>query len=113
MSAAAPLVLGEDGSRGTGSPEPRPARRLSAVPDATPGEAASPDLSVLVVEDDPAMRLLITYNLEAEGFRVVAATTGREGLQLAASECPDVVLLDVMLPDLGGFGVAERLRPLP
>jgi len=59
------------------------------------------------------MRLLVTVNLELAGFRVTAAATGAEGLELAESERPDVVLLDVMLPDLGGFEVAERLPETP
>lgn len=59
------------------------------------------------------MRLLCQVNLESEGFRVVVAAAGREALSLAASEQPDVVLLDVMLPDLGGFEIAAQLRHLP
>jgi two-component system OmpR family response regulator len=59
------------------------------------------------------MRQLVTVNLELSGFRVVAAATGEEGLALATREGPDVVLLDVMLPDLGGFEVAERLPDVP
>ncbi|MGH3049314.1 MAG: response regulator transcription factor [Gaiellaceae bacterium] len=68
---------------------------------------------MLLVEDDPAMQLLVTYNLQAAGFRVVVAATGKEGLALAASERPDIVLLDVMLPDLGGFDIAARLGKVP
>ena len=59
------------------------------------------------------MQLLVAFNLEAAGFRVVVAKTGNEGIELAAVEKPDVVLLDVMLPDLGGFEVAEQLRAVP
>ena len=59
------------------------------------------------------MRLVCTVNLEAAGFDVAAATTGSEGVELAASHHPDLVLLDVMLPDLGGFEVAERLGDVP
>jgi DNA-binding response OmpR family regulator len=88
-------------------------RRLSAVAGGRPSGASGRILSVLVVEDDPSMRLLVTVNLELAGFRVTAAATGAEGLELAESERPDVVLLDVMLPDLGGFEVAERLPETP
>lgn len=70
-------------------------------------------ISVVVVEDDPAMRLLVTFNLEAEGFRVVPAKTGAEGLDAVAAESPDLVLLDVMLPDIGGFELATRLGDVP
>lgn len=59
------------------------------------------------------MQLLVAYNLEASGFRVVTARTGHEGIESAAAEKPDLVLLDVMLPDLGGFEVAEQLRAVP
>jgi len=88
-------------------------RRLSAVAGGRPSGESSRVLSVLVVEDDPSMRLLVTVNLELAGFRVTAAATGAEGLELAENEKPDVILLDVMLPDLGGFEVAERLPETP
>ena len=65
---------------------------------------------MLVVEDDPAMRMLCEFNLKAAGFRVVTASTGREGIDRARAERFDLILLDVMLPDLGGFEIAERLR---
>lgn len=113
MGVAAPLFLAEEERGGSFSPKARPARRLPAVDGATSGEASHRVLTVLLVEDDPAMRLLVAYNLEAAGFRVAGATTGEEGLRLATSERPDIALLDVMLPDLGGFDLAERLRPLP
>ena len=56
------------------------------------------------------MRLLCTVNLELSGFAVVTAKNGAEGVERAAAGAFDLVLLDVMLPDLGGFDVAERLR---
>lgn len=70
-------------------------------------------LSVLVVEDDPAMRLICAVNLEADGLRVATAETGREGLEAARAGTFDLVLLDVMLPDLGGFEVAAELEEVP
>jgi DNA-binding response OmpR family regulator len=114
MAAAAPLILSERGGRGgVGRQEATGVPRLAVVGgDGSAGSRPDP-MTVLVVEDDPAMQILIVYNLEAEGFRVVAASTGTEAIGLAASEEPDVVLLDVMLPDLGGFEVAQKLRPLP
>jgi len=113
VGAAAAFFLGEE-EQGGGSAEyePKPARRLAAL-GKQPGEATGQPLLVLLVEDDRAMRILVTYNLEAAGFRVVAARTGQEGVELAAREKPDLVLLDVMLPDLGGFEVAEQLRAVP
>jgi DNA-binding response OmpR family regulator len=113
VGVAAPLFLGED-EHGEGSSdyEPKPARHLSAV-GGRPSDASNRRLVVLLVEDDPSMRLLVRFNLEAAGFRVVIATTGKEGVELAANESPDLVLLDVMLPDLGGFEVAQKLRAVP
>jgi DNA-binding response OmpR family regulator len=70
-------------------------------------------ISVVVVEDDAAMRLLVRFNLEAEGFRVTTAETGTEGLEAVAAAEPDLVLLDVMLPDMGGFDVARQLPGVP
>jgi DNA-binding response OmpR family regulator len=65
---------------------------------------------VLVVEDDASLRLSMQMTLRAEGFRVVLAKTGPEGLDAALAERPDVVLLDVMLPGMNGFEVCEALR---
>ena len=65
---------------------------------------------VLVVEDDPTLRLGLTKALRSAGFRVEIAKTGREGLERALAERPDLVLLDVMLPEMNGFEVCEELR---
>ena len=111
-----PLFLAEEEQGGaSGRSVRRRPRRLAAVGgrEPEPGDVADRTLSVLVVEDDPAMRMVCTFNLEAEGMRVLAATTGVEAVELARREQPDLVLLDVMLPDLGGFEVAERLHGLP
>lgn len=89
----------------------RPLRgRLSLAEDGDAGSRAEGELRVLLVEDDSAMRLLCTVNLELSGFTVVTAKTGAEGVERAVSEPFDLVLLDVMLPDLGGLEVAEQLR---
>lgn len=65
---------------------------------------------VLVVEDDPTLRLGLTKTLRSEGFRVEVAKTGPEGVEQARALRPDLVLLDVMLPGLNGFEVCEELR---
>jgi DNA-binding response OmpR family regulator len=65
---------------------------------------------VLVVEDDPSVRGLIQAILEDEAMEVVLAGDGEEGLRLARSVDPAVVLLDVMMPGLGGPEVIRRLR---
>ncbi|HEY6584449.1 MAG TPA: response regulator [Gaiellaceae bacterium] len=64
---------------------------------------------VLVVDDEPPIRLLCRVNLEAEGMEVLEAADGEEGLATARAEKPDVVLLDVMMPGMDGWQVAEQL----
>ena len=64
---------------------------------------------VLVIDDEAPIRLLCRVNLEAAGMSVLEASDGPSGLALAQAELPDVVLLDVMMPGLDGWGVAENL----
>jgi len=64
---------------------------------------------VLVIDDEAPIRLLCRVNLEAEGMEVLEAADGPTGLEKARSEIPDVVLLDVMMPGLDGWQVAEEL----
>jgi len=113
VGLTAPVVLEFDGPSESSGRGPLGGRRLSAVDGTFESRWEDRAISVLVVEDDPAMRLLVQFNLEAAGFRVTVAETGTEGLEAAAVEKPDLVLLDVMLPDVGGFDVAERLRGVP
>jgi len=64
---------------------------------------------VLVIDDEAPIRLLCRVNLEAEGMDVLEAADGPSGLEKARSETPDVILLDVMMPGLDGWRVAEEL----
>lgn len=64
---------------------------------------------ILIVEDEADIRELLRFNLEREGFSVLEAADGNEGLKLARQHLPDLVLLDVMLPGLDGFEVCRRL----
>jgi DNA-binding response OmpR family regulator len=64
---------------------------------------------VLVIDDEAPIRLLCRVNLEAEKMEVFEAADGLSGLELARKEKPDVVLLDVMMPGMDGWQVAERL----
>jgi len=64
---------------------------------------------VLVVDDEAPIRLLCRVNLVAEGMQVIEAGDGQEGLEKARRERPDVILLDVMMPLLDGWQVAEAL----
>ena len=65
--------------------------------------------TVLVIDDEAPIRLLCRVNLEAEGMPVLEAGDGPSGLEAARAEQPDVILLDVMMPGLDGWGVAEAL----
>ena len=64
---------------------------------------------VLVIDDEAPIRLLCRVNLEAEGMQVLEASDGPTGVERARSETPDVILLDVMMPGLDGWRVAEQL----
>jgi DNA-binding response OmpR family regulator len=65
---------------------------------------------ILIVEDEPGMVMGLRDNCEYEGFSVVVATDGEEGLRKAVTEDPDLILLDVMLPRLSGLDVCRRVR---
>lgn len=69
----------------------------------------SDETRVLVIDDEAPIRLLCRVNLEAEGMHVLEAADGITGLDLARGEQPDVVLLDVMMPGLDGWRVAEEM----
>jgi DNA-binding response OmpR family regulator len=66
--------------------------------------------TILIIEDEPSMVLGLSDALGFEGYRVVSAGTGREGLELARQEKPDLVVLDLMLPDTNGYEVCSELR---
>ncbi len=70
----------------------------------------TPKIHILLIEDDKSICNFITASLESESYRVTTAQTGKEGLSLAASLCPDVILLDLGLPDMDGMEVLSRLR---
>ncbi|WP_189226916.1 response regulator transcription factor [Saccharothrix coeruleofusca] len=67
-------------------------------------------MTLLVVDDEPTVRELLSATLRFAGFRVTSASTGAEAVASATAQPPDLVLLDVMLPDVDGFEVVRRLR---
>src|ERR1051326_5589104 len=73
-------------------------------------EQMKPAASALVIDDEPQIRRLLRVTLEANGYRVFDAANGHDGLVQAAQRRPDVVLLDLGLPDLDGVKVLKRLR---
>ena len=68
--------------------------------------------TILVVEDEPTLRETLAEALEADGFHVIAAADGREALTRFRTDAPDLVLLDLMLPELGGMEVCTD-HPAP
>ena len=69
--------------------------------------------SVLVVEDEPAQREVLSYNLESEGYRVIKAADGNEALLLIEEEQPDLILLDWMLPGTSGIEICRQIKSRP
>lgn len=71
---------------------------------------SEPMAKILLVEDDPALALGLVDTLEFEGFQVIHATEGRSAVDLSATSRPDCIILDLMLPDMNGYQVCERVR---
>jgi two-component system, OmpR family, KDP operon response regulator KdpE len=78
--------------------------------DATPHGEAAPPLLALVVEDEPQVMRFLRTTLSAHGYRLAEATTGRQAIVEAATRSPDLILLDLGLPDIDGVEVTRRLR---
>jgi DNA-binding response OmpR family regulator len=70
------------------------------------------DAKILVVDDDPTLSELICYSLETEGYRVIVAGDGQEGVRKFYESRPDLVILDVSMPKLDGFEVMRRVREM-
>jgi DNA-binding response OmpR family regulator len=73
-------------------------------------EHSSDDIRVLFVEDDPTVAQMYRLKLELDGYQVIMAKDGEEGLRLAREVDPDIVFLDIRLPKVDGFSVLEGLR---
>ena len=94
-----------------------PANARDLVDDSEPASAPVPadasdseQCKVLVIDDDPVVRDLISRHLVKEGFQVVSASAGSEGLSLARKIRPDVISLDVLMPGMDGWSVLEQLK---
>jgi len=68
------------------------------------------DKTILIIEDEVAIVEILTFNLEKEGYRVISALDGEDGVRLAKEQNPDLILLDVMLPKMDGFEVCKYVR---
>jgi two-component system, OmpR family, KDP operon response regulator KdpE len=93
----------------------RPATRRDVLmatsePDHSRGEAARPPSSVLVVDDEKAILMTMAINLRARGYDVHVASNGSQALAFAARRHPDVIVLDLGLPDMDGVDVIRGLR---
>ena len=66
--------------------------------------------TILVIEDDPAISLGLTKNLKYEGYDVLSAQQGEKGLELAIDRKPDLIVLDIMLPNMSGFEICKTLK---
>jgi two-component system cell cycle response regulator DivK len=98
--------------------------RLSIVPEyasatlqpgflSQPASVAGDGITILVVEDSEDIRALLEELLEAEGYNLIFATNGEEGLTLAQQENPTIILMDLSLPGMDGWEAVYRLRQLP
>ena len=88
-------------------------RTQEAQADASEAVAQDASATVLVIDDDPAARELITRFLTGEGFHVLSAGSGEEGLRLARERRPDVITLDVVMPQMDGWAVLSQLKSEP
>jgi len=68
------------------------------------------NIKVLVVDDEPSIRDLLSRQLRFAGFSVAAVGNGNDAVQAAEKSTPDIILLDVMLPDMNGFSVTKAIR---
>ncbi|MEK7560982.1 MAG: response regulator [Patescibacteria group bacterium] len=80
------------------------------MPDVS-AKTSGPD--VLVVEDDRFIRDIFVQKLKSEGFNVTEAVDGRRALELLAAHAPELILLDLLLPDIDGFEILERIKKEP
>jgi two-component system cell cycle response regulator DivK len=71
------------------------------------------DVHILYIEDEPGNRMLVRRILEAEGFTVSEAMDGLSGLEIATQTEPDLILLDINLPEIDGYDLAKRFREIP
>lgn len=71
---------------------------------------STPKTKILIIEDDPSMRKILIDQLQYEGFDVIAAGDGEEGLKKAIAESPRLILLDILMPQMDGLTMLEKLR---
>jgi|SRR5215471_14976664 len=68
--------------------------------------------TVLVIDDDPLTQRILEHYLQRAGYRMISADNGREGIKLARSQLPQLIILDVMMPDMDGWTVLRRIQKM-
>ena len=71
------------------------------------------DIKILLVDDEPDILEIVGYNLSNEGYKVITAENGAEGVKKAKKEKPQLIILDVMMPEMDGIEACERIRQIP
>ncbi|MBT8304328.1 MAG: response regulator transcription factor [Bacteroidia bacterium] len=71
------------------------------------------DIKILLVDDEPDILEIVGYNLSSEGYQVITAENGTEGVKKAQKQKPHLIILDVMMPEMDGIEACEQLRKLP
>ncbi|TRO64309.1 response regulator transcription factor [Christiangramia sabulilitoris] len=71
------------------------------------------DIQILLVDDEPDILEIVGYNLSSEGYKVITANNGAEGVKLAKKHTPHLIILDVMMPEMDGIEACEQIRKIP
>ena len=71
------------------------------------------DIKILLVDDEPDILEIVGYNLTNEGYTVITAENGAEGVEKAKSQKPHLIILDVMMPEMDGIEACEQIRNIP
>ena len=71
------------------------------------------DIKILLVDDEPDILEIVGYNLSSEGYQIITAKNGFEGLKKAKKELPQLIILDVMMPEMDGIEACEQIRKVP
>ncbi len=75
--------------------------------------AGKPEQTILIIEDDPVIRGILNLNLADEGYRVITAANGLEGVKTATESLPGIILMDMRLPGISGWEATRRLKAGP